>query len=320
MKKILIYTIFVLSVSSLFAQQDAQFTQYMFNPQITNAAFAGSSDALSLTMIGRKQWLNIDGAPTSGAFSLSAPINKQSLALGMTLIYDQIGARQNVGIAGDIAYRIKLNSRGSKLAFGLKPSMDFFSANFSDKYFVNYADATIYGANIPAQMLPNVGFGIYMYGRRHFISASAPKLLENTLSQDAALVMGDQRRHFFFSAGYAFKLNSIWDLAPTIGIKAVENSPIAPDLSLSLIYNQKLWLGIMTRFDDPTKIQVGSKLINEISGILGLKIGEKFRIGYAYDYNMSELSQITSGSHEVMLGYDLGLFKEKSIRPNYFYR
>lgn len=319
MKRIILYITTLFTLGNLYSQQDLQFTQYMFNPQITNAAYAGSSDGLSLTMIGRKQWLNIDGAPTSGAFSLSAPVNKESLALGFTVLYDQVGARENVGISGDIAYRIKLNRRGSRLAFGLKPTIDMFSANFSNKYFVNYSDPSIQGSDV-SQMLPNVGFGIYMYGRRHFISLSAPKLLENQYSDDVQLVMGDQKRHFFFSAGYAIKLNSIWDLAPTIGIKAVENAPIAPDVTLSAIYNQKLWLGVMLRADDPTKEQVGTKLINEISGILGLKIGDKFRIGYAYDYNMTDLSRVTSGSHEIMLGYDLGLFKGKSIRPNYFYR
>ena len=287
-----------MSITSVFGQQDAQYTQYMYNMNILNPAYAGSKGITSLGLLGRTQWVGVDGAPQTATLSLHSPVGR-AVGLGLSVIHDEIGPVKENNVFADFSYTINTSEKGS-LAFGLKAGVSF----------LDVGDLTSIDPdplNIPIhQTSPNFGAGIFYYTNKYYLGLSAPNFLETRhLEKKGGIVTtASEKMHYFLTSGYVFDLTENLKLKPSTMIKAASGAPLSVDLSANLLVSEKFELGLSYRFDD------------SISGILGFNVNDDFRIGYAYDYTTSKFGNFNNGSHELMLLFDFN--RRNLTSPRFF--
>jgi len=300
---ILASILFILEVSS---QQDPMYTQYMYNTLSVNPAYAGSRDALSITGLLREQWVGIEGAPSTQTLTIHSPFYDDNMGLGFSIINDNVGPVHQTMLFLDYSYSIR-PSENSTLAFGLKGGFNIFQADLMNLRPNDGDDPAVY--NVNNQLLPNVGVGLYYYSDQGYIGLSSPKLLEGTFNEykDGVVTENKERRHYFLIAGYVFDLTQDLKFKPSFLVKIVEGAPVSIDLSATFFVKEKLGVGFAHRLDD------------SFSGLLQYYITPQFRIGYAYDFTLTELHSYNSGSHELMLGYDF-IFMENTrvFSPRFF--
>jgi type IX secretion system PorP/SprF family membrane protein len=305
-KRIYLLTVIWLGFTlSSIAQQDPLFTQYMFNTLSVNPAYAGSADMLTANAIYRKQWVNFDGAPTTQTVTLHSPLRNESVSIGGTIVNDSHGPVRQTGVYADVSYRIFFGK--SKLAFGLKGGLNLFQANLVDLNPLQEDDPA-FAANISNKSLPNFGFGILWYSERFMVGLSAPKLLSNKLIDGELPDFNNntEKQHFFFIAGYVWDLNPYLKFKPTIMLKGVDGAPPGADVTANFLLYDKFWIGAMYRWEDA------------VGALLQYEINNKFRIGYSYDYTLSDIGDYSTGSHEIMLGFDLYKPITGDKSPRYF--
>jgi len=300
---ILASILFILEVSS---QQDPMYTQYMYNTLSVNPAYAGSRDALSITGLLREQWVGIDGAPSTQTLTIHSPVYSDNMGLGLSVINDEVGPVHQTMLFADYSYSIQATDN-STLSFGLKAGVNIFQADLLGLTPNEGGDPSIY--NVDNRLLPNVGVGVYYYSDQGYIGVSAPKLLEQMLKEyrDGVVTENKERRHYFLIGGYVFDLSEEVKFKPSFLVKAVVGAPVSIDLSANFLIRDKLGLGLAHRLDD------------SFSGLLQYYITPQFRIGYSYDFTLTELQDYNSGSHELMLGYDFIFVDDARIRsPRFF--
>ncbi|MFN8352360.1 MAG: type IX secretion system membrane protein PorP/SprF [Flavobacteriales bacterium] len=294
------------------AQQDPQFTQYMFNQLAINPAYAGSAERVSLKALSRHQWVGFTGAPTTQTLTVHSPFLVESIGLGGTIMRDEHGPVRQYGFMVDVAYRMFL-SRNSKLAFGIKGGMNLFQGNFADLNPLQ-ANDQVFQQNIQQKLDPQFGFGVMWYSDRHYLGVSTPKMLRTDFFESVSLTdtavtdlwQAGQRAHWFISGGYVFDMGMYTKFKPTFLVKAVDGAPLSFDLSANFLFYEKFWLGAMYRHTDAVGLLAQYGITRDLS------------VGYAYDYPISTLNNYTGGSHEIMVGFEFGN-KLKGIRsPRYF--
>ena len=290
----------MLSLNDVFAQQDPQYTQYMYNQNVLNPAYAGSKGVLSLGMLARTQWVGVDGAPETLTLSLHAPVGK-NVGLGFSIIHDEIGPAKEDNLYADFSYTIHTSEEGN-LAFGLKAGFTFL--NVRD---LIGPERDIYDVNLNeplSKASPNFGAGIFYYTQKFYAGLSIPNFLEtrHLEKSSTSLSTASEKMHYFLTTGYVFNLSEDVKLKPSAMVKAVIGAPVSVDLSVNALIDEKFELGLSYRFDD------------SISAILGINISDDMRIGYAYDYTTTRFGQFNSGSHEIMLLFDFNRKKLKSPR------
>jgi len=310
MKKILALIVFLVWFNSIsYAQQDAQYTQYMYNTISVNPGYAGSRDVLSLTGLYRTQWVGLDGAPKTMTFSAHSPLRNNKLGLGVSLVRDQIWIQDETYIDIDFSYTINTSKTG-QLAFGLKAGAHLLNIDFTRTNPENSTDDNFdVSNNIDNKFSPNVGFGIYYHTDKFYLGYSAPTLLrtkyyDNEISSISYLAK-DRINHYLI-AGYVFELSADLKLKPAVLFKAVTGAPLQMDLSGNLLLNEKLTLGLAYRWDAA------------LSGLIGFQLSDGLMIGYAYDWETTELNNYNSGSHEIILRYELRSSKDGIISPRFF--
>ena len=287
------------------AQQDPMFTQYMFNTLAVNPAYAGSADIPTLNAIYRHQWVKFDGAPVTQTVAFHSPLRQESISLGGTVINDAHGPVRQTGFYGDISYRIMFDR--SRLAFGLKAGMNLFQANLLDLNPVN-ADDPVFQANISNRTLPNFGTGVLWYSKTHYLGLSVPKILSNKLVDGSLpdFENNRERQHFFLIGGMVFELNNYTKFKPAFLFKAVNGAPPSFDITANFLFYEKFWIGGMYRWQDA------------IGALVQYEVNRKVKIGYSYDYTLSDIGDYTSGSHEIMLGIDFFRGVRGDVSPRYF--
>ncbi len=306
MKKIITVTIVLLSLSSsIKAQQDAMFTHYMYNTLWLNPAYAGTRDALTITGIHRSQWVGFEGAPIDQTLTMHSPILKGKMGAGLSVLNDKIGPTKSTIIAIDLDYQIKLNTK-SKLSFGIKGLANFYNNNINALKLDNQNDAAF--AENTQRILPNTGAGIYYYRERFYAGISVPKLMENKLNSNSLNATSKEQRHYFLILGTVFDLNKDLKFKPTCFIKATQAAPIEGDITANFIIKDKINLGAMYRTGDAVGL------------LLGYNFTEQFSVGYSFDWSMANTTgKYNSGSHEIMLRYDLiSKTKAKIKSPRFF--
>lgn len=303
MKKLLTFFAVLLGAGA-FAQQDEQMSLYMQNPLYYNPAYAGSRQSLSLVGMGRFQWVDFNGAPTTQWFSVHSPIAGGGMGLGAHFVNDRIGSRNRTAAYVDVSSSIRLNRKGDRLAVGLSGGADFLSFNFTDLNVKDIADP-YYGKQF-SETRPNLGAGIYYYGTRHFVGISSPRVFEVKANDVTALVSTLNKRHYFFTAGIVVPLSSVVMWKPTLLLKYTPNAPLTADLGMNFLFYDKIWLGAMYRYNEA----VGLNLI--------VKIKDKLQIGYGYDFPVNGLRTYQNGSHELLLTYDVNFKKHVYNSPRYF--
>ncbi|WPP49753.1 PorP/SprF family type IX secretion system membrane protein [Catalinimonas niigatensis] len=290
------------SVVMSYGQQQAMYTQYMFNGLAINPAYAGSQETLSLTALGREQWMGLEGAPSSQTFSAHAPLNNRKIALGLLLTHDEIGVTNQYGAYAIYAYRIKF-SKGT-LSTGLQAGFNSYRANFSQVFVPQDGDGSFTSDDLRS-FLPNFGAGAYYSNSRFYAGFSLPLLLTNAYPGEEGS-LAKQYRHWFLSSGYVFDLSSQLKLKPNLLIKAVEGAPLEVDINANLLIKELVWVGVSYRS------------LDALSFLLEFEVTPQFRFGYAYDHALTEMQTVQNGTHELMLNYRFMKKDKKMLTPRYF--
>lgn len=292
-----------------YAQQDAQFTQYMYNTISVNPAYAGSNVGTSLFLLNRSQWVGLDGAPVTTNVSAHTPINRSSVGLGLSIINDKIGPSDESNIAIDFSYTI-LMSDTYKLAFGLKASGNLLNIDFNK---LNQYDQNDYSfeTNVDNKFSPNFGVGMYLYSEKSYIGISAPNLLKTKHFDKYANVgtnsfIAQERIHYYFIAGHVFDISDDIKFKPALLTKIVQGAPFQLDISGNFLISDKFTAGIAYRWDIA------------VSALVGFQASDSFFIGYGYDLETTRLASYNSGTHEIFLKYDFFNKFGKVISPRFF--
>ena len=288
-----------------FAQQDAQYTQYMYNTINVNPAYAGSRGVLSVFGLYRTQWVGIDGAPDTGAFSVNTPIENSNLGLGLSFVNDRIGPTSENLISADVSYTIP-TSETYKLSFGVKGTANLFSLDENKLDVKDKNDTALLSYNY---FSPNVGAGIYFHSDKLYLGLSVPNILEtkrfkNTDTDDISLYV--ERMNAYFIGGYVFDLSPTLKFKPAFLAKAVQGAPLQLDVSGNFMFNDKFVLGGAWRWDAAASLMAGFQIT---PGLFA---------GYGYDLETTKLRKYNSGSHEVFLRFELYSKPEKIVSPRFF--
>ena len=305
MKKIIsIFTLVasLVGANEAFSQQDATFTQYMFNGLTLNPAYAGSHEAVSSNFIWRKQWLNIDGAPQSSAFSIHSPVGGDKIGIGLQLASDKIGASKTFLGNASASYILPISAT-SKLAFGLSAGFDKMDYNFSDLQLGTSNDPNFDASNNISDSKVNFGTGVYYYSKKTFVGLSVPKILENDFTSNN--LSYTQKRHIFLYAGHVITLHPNLKFKPNVLVKMTDGAT-SFDLNANFLIVDKLWLGASYRS------------LESLDLIAQLNVTDQLGIGYAYDFTTNALKDYSSGSHEFMLSYLFSFKKQAMLSPRYF--
>lgn len=295
---------------SVKGQQDYQFTQFNFNKLALNPAYAGSREVLSMTALYRHQWTGFEGAPRTISFSAHSPVADQRLALGVLIFSDRLGVTSQTALYMNAAYRLPLG--GGVLATGIQGG------------FLNYRNAVTElnphdpGDNLLVSdfsaLFPNVGAGIFWSDERTFVGLSIPHLVQNDLSK-----LGDQDdektaflyRHYYLMAGHVLDLSDNLRMRPSVLMKWVSGAGVeAPfdfDINLSFLLMDRIWLGGAYRLNDSFDLNAEYQLTDQLM------------IGYAYDFTLTDLRRVNTGSHEVMVRYELSFDKKGWVTPRYIH-
>lgn len=293
------------------AQQDAQYTQYMYNTMSVNPAYAGSRGQLSLAALYRSQWVGLEGAPKTFTLNLHSPIRDSRVGYGISVVNDNIGdgVVQETYIDAVVSYTIDV-SRDAKLSFGLKGGGNLLSLDFSglQKYQEEFVDID----NIDNRFTPNFGLGVYYHTDRFYAGLSAPNLLEskhfdNSAGSENSFLSVD-RINFYMITGYVFDLNANLKFKPALLTKVVSGAPLQLDLSGTFLFNEKFSFGAAYRWDAA------------VSGLLGFQLNEQLMIGLAYDRETTDLggTRFNDGSVEILLRWELVRSYRRLVSPRFF--
>ena len=305
MKKIYIILFVLLFALNTNAQQDPQYTQYMYNMNVINPAYAGTTEGLAVGALYRSQWVGLDGGPQTMTFAIHSPVGEK-VGLGLSLIADEIGPVKETNAYVDFSYTIPAGIE-TKLAFGLKAGFTFHDIGISEDQIdlIDMGDP-FFAQNIN-ETTPNVGAGVYFYKpNKYYISASMPNILNSVHLDANGTNLGSETQHLFGAAGYVFDLSDDYKLKPHALVKYAFDAPVSYDLNLNLFMYDLVEIGAGYRLDD------------SFSGMINFSITPNLRVGYAYDAIQSDLDIVTNASHEVFINFDLSFPKKVSRSPRYF--
>ena len=287
------------------AQQDVMLTQYSSALQLTNPAYAGTSGRLNAMAIIRNQWVGFEGAPKSQVLLVNSPFLRYHLGVGLTLIRDEIGPNKQTTFYANVAYNFNLTSN-IKLSMGLSGGFNVKKIDINSLGPVSLNDPA-YNLTDQMDFLPNFGTGVYIYSSKFYLGLSTPKLIKNNYEEtNASTNSGGEEQHFFVIGGYLFNVGESWKGKPSFSLKMVKGAPLSVDLTVNAIYKDKFWFGVMYRLEDA------------VGAIFQYQITERLRMGYSYDLPLSEMRKNTTGSHEILISYDLVFKDKKIVTPRYF--
>ncbi|PAM95053.1 hypothetical protein B4N84_07130 [Flavobacterium sp. IR1] len=286
------------------AQQDPQYTQYMYNTMSINPAYAGSTGAVEAALLYRSQWIGIPGAPETQSFSIHTPLRNENMGLGFSVVNDKIGPSDELYIDANFAYSIPLGYE-KRLAFGVKAGMRMLSVDWSKGRFYDPNDVLL-NQNINNQAKLAVGAGVYYYTDRWYVGLSIPSFIESNYYDDVQESISYDRLHYHLMGGYVFDLNPNLKFKPAFLVKAVSGAPISGDISANFMLYEKFVIGGAYRTDDSVAI------------LAGFQLSRSFYIGYAFDYTVSQLNKYNDGSHEIILRYRFNQRESKIKSPRFF--
>jgi len=300
-----IFTIItMLSVFGVAAQQDPQYTQYMYNTLSVNSAYAGSLGHLAITGIYRTQWVGLEGAPNTQSFTLDTPIAK-NLGLGISVVSEEIGPSEEQYLDANFSYTIQ-SGQTHKLSFGIKGGGRVINIDWTKG---SHREPDVqFRENITNKFLPVVGAGLYWHGERDYIGIAVPNFMtrERYDYDDIADDLVNERMHVYLIGGIVFDLSAHTKFKPAALVKYVAGAPLIADFSANFMFNNALTLGASYRTGD------------SVSAMASIQITPQFLVGYAYDYTTTELQTYNSGTHEIMLRFELVSRKKGLKSPRFF--
>ncbi|WP_281298883.1 PorP/SprF family type IX secretion system membrane protein [Flavobacterium limnophilum] len=299
--RILLFVLMFTGVLS-YAQQDAQFTQYMYNTININPAYAGSRGTLSMFALHRTQWVGLDGAPVTNTVSMNTPINESNLGLGISLVNDKIGPTTENAISADLSYTLQ-TSETWKLSFGIKATANLFDLDASKLNAVDASDPSLQNYS---KFSPNIGAGLYLHSDKAYVGFSVPNFIETNRYDDNEVAIFKEKISYYLIAGYVFDLGDTVKFKPAMLTKMVEGAPLQVDVSGNFMFYDKFMLGVSYRWSA------------SLSAMAGFQITDGLYIGYGYDKETTNLDNYNSGSHEIYLRYELFNNISKITTPRFF--
>ncbi|WP_291967799.1 type IX secretion system membrane protein PorP/SprF [Maribacter sp.] len=316
MKKIyqIIFLIFTMVLGGqylMFGQQDAQYTQYMYNTFSVNPAYAGSREVLSISALHRSQWVGRDGAPNTQTLSVHGP-SSDKVGLGLSIVHDEIGnnTNQNTYIDAAFSYTLK-TSDNNKLSFGLKAGGHLLNLDFNNLRNFSAGGTAITDSDLYKKFTPNFGAGLYYHNDQFYAGLSIPNFLQTEHFDSADgndnLVSVD-RMTWYFISGYVFEMSSALKFKPAFLLKATSGAPLQADISANFLLNDKFSMGAAYRWDAA------------LSALFGFQMTPEFMLGLAYDSDISELggTKFNNGSFEVFLRYEFIKKDKIDLTPRFF--
>jgi len=285
------------------AQQDPNYTQYMYNMSAINPAYAGSKENMTGGLLFRRQWVGLDGAPSTGTFFLNTPVGK-NVGVGISLVSDKIGPVEENNITGDFSCTLNLGGE-RRLALGLKSGIATHKSDFG------LVIPTLPDPNDEAWLATpstkfNVGTGLFYYTNKYYVAFSLPSMLKTTYLDYNGTKYGSEISHYFLTGGYVFDINPTLKFKPFTMIKTAAGAPTSIDLSTNFLFNEKFEAGATYRLQDSFGFMVN------------YMITPNLRLGYAYDHVVSDLKVVAPSSHEFIMLFDLNFPKKVSQSPRYF--
>lgn len=294
MKKIILLLGFLWgSCSIVLAQQDFQYTQFMFNKMSFNPAYAGTKGNLYLSAIYRKQWFGIERAPQTAIFNAHGAVAKKRIGLGLSVSYDQIGFSDRIGIETNYSYIIPFKN-SSFLSLGLRGGMYYSQIRWDEAELIDQDDLSIPMA-ATSMIVPNFGAGIYYQSKSWYAGFSVPHLFVNqgdfNITASNGVVEPDFTQHFYAMGGFIFDLTEKVQMQQNLLLKYVVNAPLSMDINISFVFVERVLLGVTYRVGD------------SVDALLQWQISPQLRIAAAYDFSITQLQRYNSGSIEAMVSY-----------------
>ncbi|MBN9285919.1 MULTISPECIES: type IX secretion system membrane protein PorP/SprF [Flavobacterium] len=285
------------------AQQNPEYTQYMYNTITVNPGYTGSPGVLEANLLLRSQWVGIDGAPRTGTFGIHSPVSDK-IGLGLNVIADKIGPSTETSASGNFSYTLNFGYK-TKLAFGVKAGARMLNVDWSKGRYLDNNDVLL-NNNISNRIMPLIGAGAYLYGEKWYVGASVPNFIKQDYYDDIQESVVADKLHYYLIGGYVFDISEGLKFKPSAMLKAVSGSPLAADVSANFLLQEKLTLGASYRWDD------------SVSALVGLQFLDNFFIGYAFDYSTTKLNKYNDGTHEIILRFQMP-HKSSAIKsPRFF--
>jgi type IX secretion system PorP/SprF family membrane protein len=300
--RMLFFALLLTSIVS-YGQQDAQFTQYMYNTIIVNPAYAGSRGALSVFALHRAQWVGLDGAPVTNSVSVNTPFNGSNLGLGVSLINDRIGPTQENTLSVDLSYSIQ-TSETFKLSFGMKATANIFNIDVAKLAPKDVGDPSF--QSMQNKFSPNIGAGLYFHSDKAYLGFSIPNFIESKRYDANEVAIFKEKINYYLIAGYVFDLDEFTKFKPALLTKMVTGAPLQLDVSVNFMFMEKFTVGVAYRWSA------------SLSAMAGFQVTDGMYIGYGYDHETTNLRNYNSGSHEIFLRYDLFRNVNKMNTPRFF--
>ena len=299
MKKIFFFIVIIFCTKMLNAQQEAHFTQFMYNKLFVNPAFAGAREVPSIMVLHRSQWIGFEGAPTSQFIAFDTPFSNNRAGFGATLYRDKIGINENLLANLSYSYSLIQNEKTS-LKLGLQGSVKRYTFNFNDPTTIikQTGDPSVQNAQNIRSVNGNVGAGLYFNHREFYIGLSCPNIYGNTLG-DKNINTAKEVRHYYAMMGAMIAVSRSIDIKPAVMVKVAQHAPISIDGNLNFVFNKKVTIGASYR--------TGNKFSGEsIDGLVHFMLSDRLGLGIAYDHSLSSLQSYNKGSIEALVRYDLG--------------
>ncbi|GIZ09150.1 membrane protein [Flavobacterium sp. UMI-01] len=287
-----------------FAQQDSQYTHYMYNTMTINPAYAGSRGVTSIFGLHRTQWVGLDGAPVTNAVSIHSPILNSRVGVGLSFVNDKIGASDQNSISADVSYTIP-TSETFDLSFGIKATADLLNVDYTklDRYHTNDPK---FQNNIDNVFSPNIGAGLYLHSDKMYLGFSVPNFFNVRHFDDNISDAVVERLHYYLIGGYVFDFSPNVKFKPAFLTKMVSGAPLQVDVSANVLLQEKVTLGLAWRWDAAATAMAGFQVSNGLF------------VGYSYDFETTKLANYNSGSHELFLRFELFTIQKKVITPRFF--
>lgn len=295
-----IIVLLVMAGTTVQAQQEPTYTQYMFNTQTINPAYAGTWEGLGFMVLAREQWVGIDNAPSTQTFSFQNLHKNEKTGYGLNIINDKFGKEKRLSVFGDYSHLVQVNNT-LKLRLGLKVGFTSYSNNLGN-YSVIHQDDPFFQGEIDYKFMPNFGIGAFLFQDNFYAGISLPKIVKNEFKNNYNNYSTQaEMRHFYFMGGYVFHLSDKLIFKPTMLGKIVPGAPAQLDFTGNFLISDKVWLGAMFRTGDA------------FGFLAQWVINNKLRLGYSVDFSTSKLHNYQSGTHEVMISYEISKIKDVAI-------
>ncbi len=286
----------------VFGQQQATFSQYMFNGLAINPAYAGSHDALSVNLLTRFQNVGLPGAPNTQTLAIHTPLVNERIAVGLLVVHDNIAVINQTGINGIYAYRLPMG-KGRQLSMGIQAGFSSYQAAYSKLEI--YQPDLVFTQDV-RQTRPNFGAGLYYSSKLWYAGISMPHMMSAIFQRGANFETIHQSVPLILTGGYVFTLNRLMKIKPNFLLKTVDQRIVEFDMNANLLFDEVLWVGLSYNFS------------HALSMLIEMQVTDQFRFGYSFTASMGPIRTAEVGSHEILLNYRFKKFSKGIVTPRYF--